>query len=108
MDRQEKIRTGIEKGFKLFKAGKLQGDPFKALAAFASEEVPDCTVAEFKDAIAELMDDRERQTRIAETLKRIGQRHDARQDETMTELVNRAAKAGDEEALALLADYARN
>lgn len=105
MNRQEKIRAAVQRGFELFKAGKLRGDDvFVTLASLPYERVPDCTDTEVQEALEEVADDRKHQVAIAKTLQRIAVRHDVRPGEHLTELVNRAAEAGDEDALALVAD----
>ena len=82
--------TTCIKGIRLFGDGKTQE---------AYDLMKDCTPYDLQEAVAILED----QALWAVKLREIGERHHARRNETFSEILTRAAAAGDEDAKALIA-----
>lgn len=91
MGRQEKIEAAVARAIeaidRAITEGQFDGDPFMFVAGFVAKDVPDVTMDEVRSAVDGRADAVARDQAILEAIERIGNRHDAKPNETLGELL---------------------
>ena len=103
--RQERIRRAAERAAGSLASGEDLIDPgslAETLSGFVLADVPDATSAEIQSAFASLWGIRGGDRRLHDKIFSVCEKHRPREGETIRHVLERAARAGDLDAIQLL------